>query len=189
MRLALSLPRADSYSISASDPFGRALWDLVVGPEVSFLVDHRRGRYCDLNSEVGVPQATLEEFSLRSLPSVLLGYLPVRPPEKIDEEADAIDFVDESDRRWTARIEAGRVVSWTLWLEGEPFVWWSRRQRGGILSHRRGSQLRWRQTLSEVLSDDYRPPPIPRGYESIVCDESDLPTWGAAGATAEGPEG
>ena len=189
MRLALALSGPDSYSISASDALGRSIWDLVVGTQESYLIDHRRRRQCGLDRESGIPQESLQELSLRSLPAILLGYLPVLPHENLDATTGKVDFVDDAGRRWTARTESGRVDSWTLWKDGEPAVWWTRRQRGGLLSHRRGSQLRWRETLVEALGEDYRPPTKPAGYAVVVCDEIDLPEWSEVVPISERPEG
>lgn len=189
MRLALALSGPDSYAISASDALGRSIWDLVVGNQESYLIDHRRRWQCDLEGESGIPQESLRELSLRSLPAVLLGFLPVLPDGSVDARAGKVDFVDDAGRRWTARSEGGKVDSWTLWKDGEPAVWWSRRQRGGLLSHRQGSQLRWRETLVEALSEDYRPPTKPAGYTVVVCDETDLPEWSNAVPISDGPEG
>jgi len=174
LRVALVVLGPSAYSLSVSDTFGRSLWDLRVDPERSYLIDHRHDAYCEIDASMPLPGDTLGLFPLEILPALLLGRLPVTPSRKIEYDG-GVEFRDDSGRRWTAEWKDSMLNSWTLWQEEEPRVWWMRQPKGGILSSRLGSQIRWRQTLEERLQDDFQVPELPVDYEEGVCNESDLP--------------
>ena len=176
-----------SYSLSVSDTFGRSMWDLRVDPGRSYLIDHRRDAFCEVDSIMPLPGNTLGLFPLEALPALLLGRLPVTPITQIEDDDGRIEFRDELGRRWTAEWKDSELNSWTLWLEEEPRVWWARQPKGGILSNRSGGQIRWRQTLEEILQDDYQDPKLPAEYEEIECNESDLPEFGDVPAQSQSP--
>ncbi len=174
-RIAMILRASSSYSLSASDTFGRAIWDLIIEGGDSYLVDHKRSRVCSIDTLMALPEDTLETFPLESLPKVLLGRFPVAPTSESPIQGQAADFLDQEGRRWTAKLDDTSISTWTLWSEGEPWIWWTRQPRGGILSHRRGSQIRWKEAVVEPLRDSNSRIEIPASYEQVECDESDLP--------------
>ena len=172
LRLALRLAHDRRFQITASDALGRALWSLEARKNGSLFIQHRRRTYCRTGGDVVLPQVTLSSLPVRALPSVLLGYLPIPPGG--GELAEEIDFVDREGRRWTGRAKDGDLAAWTLWGEGEPILWWTRKQSGGVLSHRRGAQFRWRQVVSEPLAGGLEQLRVPDGYRRESCEESGL---------------
>jgi hypothetical protein len=174
LRLVLRLAAADDFQLAASDLVGRALWSLAYRGAETLIVDHRRNEYCATGREVRVPEAALAALPLEMLPLVLLGRLPVAVDER-DAAAGKIDVLDSLGRRWTARLEEGAPKSWTLWRAEEPSVWWLAQPRGGILSHRSGSQFRWRESVAEALDGALEPQPPPSDYAQVECDDWSLP--------------
>lgn len=164
------------FQLAASDALGRALWTLTVAETRALLVDHRRRLYCSDAEAVVPPQAGLAELPLAALPRVLAGRLPIAPRAAPPGD-DRLDFEDDAGRRWSAVFEAGAPSSWTLWEQDEPLLWWSAAPRGGILSHRQGSQFRWRMTVREEGAGKIAGE-IPEGYALGACstwDESMAP--------------
>lgn len=179
-RLTLSLLTPDRYQVRAADPLGRALWTLDVAGGEGLWLDHRNRLVCRLEGRFDLAAARLTPFPLPALPALLLGRLPAPPDGAVERlpaggpgGADRIDYRDAAGRRWTARLEAGRPVSWALWEDGEAAVWWQRRDGEAFLSDRaRGSQLRWRETLREPLpaaAGGLAAPPVPDGYRAVDC--------------------
>jgi hypothetical protein len=166
-----------TYSLSASDTFGRAIWDLVIQTEDSFLVDHKTSRICSVSTLMALPGDALESFSLETLPRLLLGRLPVPPSGEAPIQGHEVDFVDQEGRRWTAKLDNSLISTWTLWSDNEPLIWWTRQPKGGILSHRRGAQFRWKEVVSEPLRSSDSQVEIPTSYQWIECEESDLPEF------------
>ena len=176
LRLVLRLERSERYTITTADVLGRALWSLSLIDGELVLVDHRAESFCRSAGEVLLPEVALAPLPLASIPGVLLGYLPVPPGAEIqvDDEA-SIEILEPSARRWTARREGERLESWTLWLGEVPTLWWISGQDGGILSHRRGVQFRWRQVVRENLDGELRALVPPDGYLEVICHEPSLP--------------
>ncbi len=173
-RLALILPASDRYQLRASDALGRAVWSLEVGAQRLLLLDARGRRYCRQEGSLAVPSLDLGVLPLESLPAVLLGYLPVPPPSG-ETEAKALDWRDAGGRRWTAQGGDGAPASWTLWRHDRPLAWWTRQADGGILSHRNGTQMRWRKVLSEPLAGPPATLTPPAAYRETSCAELHLP--------------
>ncbi len=175
LRLVLRLGAVDRFSLAASDSFGRAIWTLALAASETLVVDHRLAEYCATGADVRVPEAALAPLPVEMLPSVLLGRLPVSSAEA--QPDDQLDLTDRDGRRWTARREQGELASWTLWDDqGEPSLWWLAQGRGGgVLSHRGGSQFRWRETASEALSPGAELLEPPAGYSLVNCDAWSLP--------------
>lgn len=172
LRLTLRLAAPDRFELSAADPLGRARWSLRLDGDRARVVDHERREYCRTGSSLRVPEVALAELPVESLPRVLLGRLPVPPPAARASAAE-IDFRDQRGRRWTARLDEGAPASWTLWEAGEPLLWWQPQPRGGVLSHRRGAQFRWRETVAEPLAagpSALGPGAPPEGYREVECD-------------------
>jgi hypothetical protein len=174
LRLVLRVAAADRFSIAASDPFGRAVWSLSLAASETLVVDHRRAEYCTTGADVRVPEAALAPLPVGMLPSVLLGRLPVSPGAS--ESADELELIDREGRRWTARFVGGELASWTLWDDSSPSLWWLAQGRGGgVLSHRGGSQFRWRETAAEPLAAGAEVLEPPAGYSLVDCDAWSLP--------------
>lgn len=166
LRLVLRRAAADRFQIRTADALGRAVWSLELAASEVLLVDHRERSACRAGAELRVPEIALAPLPLVAIPRVLSGETPLVPPAGADTE----DWTDPSGRRWTARHQAGELEAWTLWEEGRPVLWWSRQPRGGILSHRDGSQFRWKQAASEPLAEAAYPPlEVPEGYELGTC--------------------
>ncbi len=173
LRLVLRLAAADRFQLSASDPFGRALWSFRLGGDRVLVVDHRAETFCSTSQSLRIPEVILATLPPAVLPRVLLGKLPVEPPGGASDSRD-LDFTDRDGNRWTATLEEGAAASWTLWENAEPKLWWIRQPKGGILSHRDGAQFRWRLTVTEPLADPELDLDIPDGYLPGACDEWDL---------------
>ncbi len=166
LRLVLRQVAAERFQLQAADTFGRAVWSLDLDGDQVLLVEHRRKAACLAGGELRVPELALRPLPLPAVARVLASRTPRRAPAG----ADRTDWTDETGQRWTARWEDGQLVSWVLWQAAEPQLWWSRQPRGGILSHRDGSQFRWRQTAREDLApDSYRRIEVPAGYELGEC--------------------
>lgn len=173
-KLALYLDRPGRYLLRAADPLGRTAWTLEAGEDGFLLVDDRHQLYCRGERVLELTALDLGPLPPDSLPAVLLGYLPVVPPAQARSSRGALSFRDGRDRRWSVRVENGLPSSWTLERDDEALVWWTREGEGGILSHRRGEQFRWRRTVSEPLA---APPPrlvAPPAYRETVCHATDL---------------
>ena len=174
LRLVLRLAAADRFSLAASDSFGRAVWTLALAASETTVVDHRLSEYCATGADVRVPEAALAPLPVSMLPSVLLGRLPVSSGRAA--AGDELDLVDSAGRRWTARNDEDGLASWTLWDEGEPSLWWLAQGRsGGVLSHRGGSQFRWREGAVEPLAEGAELLEPPAGYSRVDCDAWSLP--------------
>jgi len=179
LRLILRRHSAESFRLDADDPLGRALWTLWVEAEELTLVDHRARAWCRGAGDVSIPERGLGDVPVRAAARVLLGELPVAPPDPPGPDG-SLDFVDPEGRRWTATLAGGEPVRWTLWRGGGPMVWWQRSGRGGILSHRAGGQFRWRVAVSEPL-----PPAAGGGADRVVpADYEAGSCGGVAGAGA-----
>ncbi len=173
-RLVLILADRERYQLRAADTLGRALWSFASEPPGWVLMDARAERYCRGPGKPTLPDLDLGVLAPVSLPAVLLGFLP-EPPEVADPAASALDWHDGSGRRWTVRGSEARAIAWTLWEGGRPLVWWTREGDGGILSHRSGVQVRWRQVTSEPLPGPVAALVPPAGYHETTCDELHLP--------------
>jgi len=175
MRLILRDDPADPggpFHLAASDALGRPLWALAATGERVVLVDHRTRAVCSAQGTISLPEAPLGGLPPSVLPRVLRGRLPV-----FDEGLPAngeVDYLDANGRRWTARLEAGEPSSWTLWEGGRPLLWWLGQESGGVLSHRAGSQFRWRLSVEEARSGEFVLD-APRDYHRADCAGWDLP--------------
>lgn len=170
LRLVMRLVQAERFQLQAADTFGRAVWSLDLDGDEVLMVDHRQKEACVSGGELRVPEVALRPLPLPAVARVLAGSTPLPAPPG----ADPADWTDEAGQRWTARWEEGSLASWTLWQSGQPQLWWSRQPRGGVLSHRDGSQFRWRQTAREELQpDSYRRVEAPEGYRIGGCRTDD----------------
>ena len=184
LKLTLRLEAPGRFQLSAADPLGRAVWTLGLGSGAARFLDHRRHLSCDLPAEVRLPQVVLAKLPVRMLPVVLLGLLPSPPavPEAVaGDERRRLRYNDADGRQWSAVVVGEEVESWTLWEGDKPALWWSRQAGGGILSAHEGAQFRWRQTVSEPLTEALAPLEVPPGYESGECEGAGAEDGGAAG--------
>lgn len=174
-RLTLRLQAADRYRVTTVDAVGRAVWNLAVDGENGLWVDHRQQRYCRFQGLLGLAAVPLSPFALPALPALLLGRLPEPPASPPTVSAGLLELVDLAGRRWTARLEDGKLSQWTLWEQGEPAVWWGLHGEESVLSERaQGVQLRWRRVLTEPLTELPPPPTVGEGYSS-GCEQSSNP--------------
>jgi hypothetical protein len=175
LRLTLRSTPAGAFTLQAADSFGRQVWSFQSDGAGSLLVDHRSRQYCRLGGDVVLRAVALSELPVAMLPRVLHGELPSPPPEDVVvPSAGDVDFQGGDGRRWSARSEDGRVVSWTLWQDGAPLVWWQRDGAGGILSHRDGAQALWTMVAEEVTTAALGTLQVPADYESGDCDGGDV---------------
>jgi hypothetical protein len=171
-KLTLRLAADGRYQARAADPFGRALWSLDAAPDGGLWIDHRAEVACRLGGRFDLAAARLIPFPLAALPALLLGRLPEPPHGVVERSGDRLEFDDAEGRRWTARVAGGAPVAWTLWLDGEPAVWWHGSDGEAHLSDRlRRTQLRWRQVVREELAGALEPVAVPAGYEEVACGE------------------
>lgn len=161
-----------AFHLAASDVLGRPLWNLAASGERLALVDHRNRAFCGSTEPMTLPEPALAGLPPSVLPRVLRGQLPFEPGGALGD--GEIDFRDGRQRRWSAALKGGEPVSWTLWEGGEPLLWWLRQDRGGVLSHRGGSQFRWRLSVAEPRLGEFvlEAPP---DYHHADCAFWDLP--------------
>ena len=174
MKLVLKLASESSFQVSTTDSIGRPLWSLQASDGETLLIDHRGRQFC-AGEDVRLPDPVLEAMPWPSLPRVLLGFLPTMPQTIARSSAEEIEYQSLDGRRWTARLDSGRPLSWVLWEGERPVLWWSRQGAGGMLSHRQGIQIRWREVVSEPLRGPLVDLQVPSGYQPAVCDASHLP--------------
>lgn len=164
-RLTLRLDSPDRYRLSAVDPLGRALWSLSVEGEEALWIDRRGERYCRLEGAIELTALPLGPFAMPALPAVLLGRPPLGPAAGGAAGGDPLEYHDRLGRRWRVTLDGAEVAGWTLYDDGEPVAWWSRQKGESVLSERRQNvQIRWRQVVSEPLTELGPAPEVPGGY-------------------------
>jgi len=176
LRLVMRLGVDEEFQLQAADALGRSMWILDYRSGWVQIIDHRRQTFCQTENDLRVAEVTLETFSIQTLPRLLLGRVPVIP-EGVSRDDGSVDFTDASGRKWSVRTEDNQITAWTLWSQDEPILWWTRQSKGGILSHREGSQFRWRQVVEEPLDSELQLLTPPESYQQTSCDESDLPQF------------
>jgi hypothetical protein len=174
MKLILKLSSEDRFQVTTTDSLGRPLWSLQASGTETLLIDHRGKEFCKA-SDLRLPDPVLAAMPWQSLPRVLLGYLPTEPESIESSSAEEIDFRGSDGRRWTSRLDGGRPTTWILWEESRPALWWARQGEGGVLSHRQGIQVRWREIVNEPLKSPLVDLQIPSGYAPTECHARDLP--------------
>ena len=143
-RLVLKLESAERYLIETKDRFGRGLWRIEANGSGTVLVDDRRKIFCASEDGIRIPEITLESLPLEELRWAVITTLTASGPEP---------------------------SGWTLWQNGEPWLWWHGEAAGeGMLSHRAGTQLRWKRVAGEPLSGEIAPLVLTPKYESVACD-------------------
>ncbi len=172
LRMVLRLEAADRFQITAADTLGRTVWSLQADVDGLLSLDHRAQTFCRAPADLRLPETALAPLPVASLPSVLLGFLPMPPDTSASTLPDRLDYRDAGGRRWTAGSEDGNLAAWTLWQDGVPILWWSRQPRGGILSHRQGVQFRWREVVREPLVERVEGLLIPDDFQQESCGGS-----------------
>lgn len=176
LRLVLRQDSDSFFQLATADALGRSLWSLEVKDASTLFVDHRQQIFCLSDEDVRLGEVTLEMFPLASLPRILLGLMPVELSEgQLDEGSQ--EYRDGQGRLWSVRTAAATVEAWTLWIDESPTLWWTRQGKGGILSHRDGSQFRWRQVIQESLGTTLAPLTPPESFQEISCHAYDLPEF------------
>jgi outer membrane biogenesis lipoprotein LolB len=176
LRLVLRLREAESYQLLAADTLGRARWSLQLRQGRTLLLDHRQKTYCEGGDDLRLGEQSLVLLPVSVLPRLLLNELPLAPADLQSVEGSG-EFQQSDERRWSIRRQDGVLTAWTLWIAEEPTLWWTRHGKGGILSHRDGSQFRWRQVVVEPLATGLSDLDVPTDYLQIPCDEYDLPEF------------
>jgi hypothetical protein len=172
LRMTLRLEAADRFQITAADTLGRPVWSLQADGGGLLSLNHREQTFCRAAADLRLPETALAPLPVGSLPSVLLGYLPMPPDGSENRLPDRVDYRDGGGRRWTARSNDGNLAAWTLWDADVPILWWSRQPRGGVLSHREGVQFRWREVVREPLTESVGQLLIPSDFRQETCDET-----------------
>lgn len=176
IRLTLRLAAPDRYQVTTADPVGRTLWSLDVAEDSGLWLDHRNRTFCRFEGRFDISGVPLAPFPLLSLPSLLLGRLPAEPAAPPQEKGKDITFKDAMERRWTATLASGQVVSWTLWDGQKPAVLWVQRDDWAILSDRAQKvQMRWKEVVREPLPHPPQPLAAPDGFEEEDCREPTAP--------------
>lgn len=171
-KLTLRLAGPNRYQVTTADPVGRALWSLDVAEDSGIWLDHRNRTFCKFEGHFDISGVPLAPFPLLSLPSLLLGRLPAEPAATPEAKGKDITFKDAMDRRWTATLASGQVVSWTLWDGQKPAVLWVQREDWAILSDRaQRVQMRWKEVVREPLPAPPRPLAPPDGFAEEDCRE------------------
>jgi hypothetical protein len=168
----------EHFQLAAADSFGRQHWSLEYRPGRTLFLDHRERRVCLFTGDVVLPAIALAELPVSLLPRVLAGELPVRLPAGIVAVPGgaAVHWPGEGTREWSVALDSeGRVARWTLWVDGEPLLWFRAERNGGMLSHRRGAQVVWSRVTQEPLAQELTPLVTPSGYARGSCDDPDLP--------------
>jgi hypothetical protein len=147
----LRLEAPDRFALAASDPLGRALWSIEVDRDVARWSRSADGRECRIDPERPLELPRLAwDLPIRDLAPALVGRVPESPPAPAG--GDRVDFRDEDGRRWSAERDERGPLRWTLWSDGRPALWWSRGERGGVLSSAEARlQIRWREVAREAL--------------------------------------
>lgn len=170
----LRLADAGRYRLTVADRLGRPLYTVDAEPAGGLLLDHREHLVCALAPDVRLDELPIDPLPLRSLPGVLLGRLPAAPSGARPEgDGGELSYRDAAGRRWTATLGgagASDPERWTLWLDGEPAVWWHRLDDRAMLSdRRRGLRMTWREVGREPLAARLGPPAAPDDYRPGVC--------------------
>jgi len=176
LRLVLKMQNESRFQMTASDTLGRPLWSAEVDAGQTVFLDHRQKVYCVSQEELRLREVTLEMFSLTAISRLLLGRLPIDLDSGL-VPGESTEYRDEQDRRWSMRTEVDGIAAWTLWVEDVPTLWWTRQGKGGILSHRDGSQFRWRQVVEEPTGSELTALEPPASYRQVSCHEYDLPEF------------
>jgi len=178
LRLVLRLQSADFFQLATADSLGRPLWTLQLADASTIFLDHREQIYCVSEADIRLGEVTLEMFPLTSVPRLLLGRLPIELGEGT-RRGESTEYRDDQDRRWSVRTAADEdeIAAWTLWVADAPTLWWTRQGKGGILSHRDGSQFRWRQVVEEPMESNLSRLTPPESFRQISCHADDLPEF------------
>ena len=171
-RLLLRLHDPGRYQIRATHPlFNRRLFSLDVDGERAVLIDYQQHTVCRYEGEAEIGAIPLGPFPFESLPSLLLGYLPLPPADTPEGTTPGLlSYRDALDRRWTATLESGAVRRWEL--RGEETVTWEKRDDWFVLlAEEERLDLRWKETLREALTEPLTAIAVPEGYDADgPCD-------------------
>jgi hypothetical protein len=174
LRLVMRLAGANHYELSTSDTFGRQLWDLELRNTDVMILDHKTHEFCSTDDATVLSLLALKPLSLESLPLVLFGRLPAQPAEDLELSSTSQVFHDTLGQKWSVRGQESDPEAWTLWDIDRPQLWWIRHGKGGILSGRNGTQIRWEVASVEPLAHQIESLTIPETYLRRPCDDADL---------------
>jgi len=180
LKVILRLEAPDRYQVTVADTLGRNLWSLDVAGAAGLWIDSRNERWCSFEGSLALAGVPLSPFPLPSLPTLLLGRLPVAPAGPVSRGPERVAFPAGRRGRLTADLgEGGEPVAWTLWRDGEPDLWWRHLGAESLLSARRvgeagGVQMSWRQTFAEPLAGPLADLPPPAEFRA-ECPRADPP--------------
>lgn len=191
-KLTLYLEAPERFRMLAADTLGRKLWVLRVADRRQALwINHRDRSYCWAEPSTGLAFVPLTRLPLGAFPRLLLGRLPANPALDLREATDRLSYLDDRGRQWTARLEGGAPVQWTVAEDDEAVAWWQRVEDGGrpesLFSDRRGQQqVRWREIVSEPMAGSLEADEVPPDYREDACGADTLAA-NDSGAVASAP--
>jgi len=131
----MRLWRAERFEIAATDPLGRALWQLEVSGGRGRIRDRREGGVCGFDSATSPGTPGFEvPLAAAQLPAVLAGRLPLGRdllPAQATTPGERLEASDGSVWRW--RREGDELVEWSLARSGRELLAWSGSGRSGRL--------------------------------------------------------
>lgn len=155
IRLVLRRESAERFDLAAADAFGQALWGLAVDGDRALWTDPRRSRFCRWDASAPLPVPGFSPpLPVAEIAAILLGEAPsdddfAQPPP----EEGRSELRDRSGRRWSGQRADGRWLSWSLWRDDQPLLWWRRDGGEQWLSAREPAfLLRWRESARGSLS-------------------------------------
>lgn len=163
-KLTLRLWAEEDFLLDLRDPLGRRRWSVRSTPQGAWLAEAGSDRYCRLTPGAVLTVTGWGDVPLPRLPYVLLGEAPLHGLRAGAEEATT------PAGRWQFAWRDGELEQWGLWRQGQPVVWWRREEGGGVLSSRRGEQLRWRERVREPMSAPPAPATPPTDAEETNCE-------------------
>lgn len=171
-RLVLELASGDAFAVRVFDRLGRKVWEARAEDGETLIVSHESESSCRLAGPIrwrGLED--LGPLPPAAVPALLLGRVPGRPPSgaTLDTEPNGRFRYPGTDAEvWTGVWDETGIASWILTRGGEPRWWWVRADTGGILSQRRGRQMRWQLVTAEPLGE-LAPLTVPTGYREACA--------------------
>jgi len=176
-RLALRQDTTGRFDLSATDPFGRALWRIEVGDRVGHFHDDREHWSCRFDATAAGALPRLDwGLAASDLPAVLLAR--VRPPAGDQGAANAptgpFDFWDRGGRHWTGESDSRGAVWWFLETSTGRLEYRREASGSSLVDVRSAARIRWRELAAEDFVGRLHSLAEPAG-ELPECSDADLP--------------